>query len=49
MQTWTVDEDLAGRLLKGRTYDEIPPGSQNPVAERKKRLAMVEKMTVKIA
>ena len=33
-----------GRLLEGRSYDEMPLGSQNPVPERKDRLVMIEQI-----
>ena len=29
-----------GRILEGRTYDEMPPRANNPVPDRKERLAM---------
>lgn len=34
----------AGRLLEGRTCDEMPTRVQNPVPDRKERLAMVEQV-----
>src|SRR5205085_526512 len=34
----------AGRILDGRTYDEMPARVQNPVPGRKERLAMLEQV-----
>jgi protein gp37 len=34
----------AGRLLEGRTCDEMPTRVQNPVPDRKERLAMIEQL-----
>ena len=34
----------AGRLLEGRTYDEMLPRVVNPVADKKERLAMIERV-----
>jgi protein gp37 len=39
----------AGRLLQGRTYDEMPPRFQNPVPEKKERLVMMEQVQAMIA
>jgi hypothetical protein len=39
----------AGRLLEGRTYDEMLPRVVNPVADKKERLAMIEQVKAIIA
>jgi protein gp37 len=38
------NKKAAGRLLEGRTYDEMPPRVQNPVPDRKERQATVEQI-----
>jgi len=38
------NKKAAGRLLKGRTYDEMPARVQNPVPERKERLKLIEQV-----
>ncbi len=40
------NKKAAGRLLDGRTYDEMPARVQNPVPGRKERLAMIEQVRV---
>jgi hypothetical protein len=36
------NKKAAGRILDGRTYDEMPVRASNPVPNRKERLAMIE-------
>jgi protein gp37 len=38
------NKKAAGRILDGRTYDEMPPTVTNPVPAREERLAMVEQV-----
>ena len=42
------NKKAAGRELDGRTYDEMPPRVENPVPERKERLALIEQVTAMI-
>lgn len=43
------NKKAAGRILDGRTYDEMPPRVNNPVLNGKDRLAMIEKVRVTAA
>lgn len=38
----------AGRILEGRTYDEMPSKANNPVPEKKERLAMIEQVKARL-
>ncbi len=40
------NKKAAGRMLAGRTYDEMPSRVQNSVPGRKERLAMIEQVRV---
>jgi protein gp37 len=44
-----VQKSKMGRLLDGRTYDEIPPVISAPVMERAERLAAIEKFLAEAA
>jgi hypothetical protein len=43
------NEKAAGRILYGRTWEEMPPRTSNPVPPRKERLAMIEQVKVMMA
>jgi hypothetical protein len=38
------NKKAAGRILEGRTYDEMPPTVARPVPPREERLAMMEQV-----
>ena len=39
------NKKAAGRILEGRTYDEMPPRVNNPLPDKKGRLAIIEQVT----
>ncbi len=43
------NKKAAGRLLQGRTWDEMPARTSNPVPQKKDRLAMIEQVQAMIA
>jgi protein gp37 len=43
------NKKAAGRILDGRTFDEMPPRTSYPVPSKKERLAMIESVNVMMA
>ena len=44
-----LEQEGGGPHLEGRTYDEMPPRTSNPVPGRKERLAMIEQVKAMMA